>query len=81
MKHKDKLIHLLGGTAIFILFSFFSITLAMLVVAIMGVGKEYYDGLHPDKHTKDGWDAYATLLGVPLGMLIIQAYKFLSLNM
>ena len=45
---------------------------AFLAVIWAGVavawGKERYDKAHPEAHTWDGWDAFATLIGVLLGV-------------
>ena len=37
--------------------------LGLLACAVIAVVKEFYDARHPDMHTPDGWDAYATLVG------------------
>lgn len=76
MTYRDKLMHLAVGTIIYVIVSMFSVIGASALVAVVGAGKEYYDSKHPDKHNTDGWDAYATLLGVPVGMLIVKLLNF-----
>lgn len=59
----DKIVHM-GFGAIAALSPWYPI-LAVLVVAF---GKEVYDYYHRDKHTPDGLDAIATIVG---GMVVL----------
>lgn len=61
----DKLLHLVGGLIVA------GVVLALTRVAVLALWagaavawlKERYDKAHPDRHTWDGWDAFATFLG------------------
>ena len=44
------------------------------VSAIVGVGKEYYDRLHPKTHTEDINDIYFDLLGSILSSIMVQFF-------
>lgn len=50
---------------------------AMLAVLWAGTliawGKERYDKSHPLVHTWDGWDAFATVVGVCAGLTLFEA--------
>lgn len=73
----DKVLHVLIGLAAFAIPMSASMSsgaplavrlVASLVgVAVLAWAKERYDKHHPDKHTADGWDAYATSVGAHLG--------------
>jgi len=65
----DKLYHFLIGFAVgaFIGAQQPGFGLGALAGTLLGWGKEKFDKLHPDKHTYDGWDAYATALGATIG--------------
>ena len=65
----DKQAHFLSGG--FLLAALSPITtyyeqplyLCLIPVILAAVLKEVYDASHPDKHTADKWDAFATTLG------------------
>ena len=77
----DKIKHFAVGLAIsVIVFTFawwqgFSILAALsfaaVAVLIAACAKEIYDSRHPDKHTADWWDIWATLAGwLPLALTV-----------
>lgn len=74
IKNFDKYLHLLIGTIVYILvYVPFDPLKAMVAVAIIARWKELFDKKHPDKHSYDGWDAYATLLGAVIGQAILDS--------
>lgn len=46
-----------------LLFSGVSLLASLWLCTLLAWGKEKYDKAHPDKHSADGWDAFATLAG------------------
>ena len=54
----DKIVHM-GFGAIAALCP----TYPMIAILVVAFGKEVYDYYHPDKHTCDGVDAMATIVG------------------
>lgn len=74
VKNFDKYLHLLIGTlAYLVLQPHFGILVALAAVAVIARWKEVFDKEHPDKHSYDGWDAYATLVGVVIGQAILES--------
>lgn len=71
IKNFDKYLHFGVGLVIGVLFSFINPYLGVLMAAIAGWIKEKYDKMHPEKHTSDGWDAYATVIGGIVGVGIM----------
>jgi len=68
----DKVYHCLGGVVLFAIGQLFGYGLAL---AILGaITKEVYDYFHPDTHTADWKDAFATTLGGLLGYIIYLGY-------
>ena len=68
----DKVYHCLGGVVLFAIGQLFGYGLAL---AILGaVVKEIYDYFHPESHTADWKDAFATTLGGLLGYVIYLGY-------
>lgn len=66
----DKLKHFAAGFAIAMLFGAVHHSLGLAMAAIVGKAKEDYDKARPDRHTSDGWDAFATVCGaVPAQVL------------
>lgn len=64
--------HLAAGILITLVVGYFSTPLVGAYAAIIAGGlKEYYDRQNPEKHTYDGWDAYATVLGAIPGSLVL----------
>jgi len=61
----DKQAHALSGSVVVftLVFAGKSLSLALLVCALLAVAKEAYDDYHPDKHTCDVWDFVATCTG------------------
>lgn len=64
MKYQDKYLHFLVGFLICFLFSQVHLVLGSVVTIVVAYLKEFYDKQHPTKHTYDGWDSYATCLGI-----------------
>ena len=50
---------------------FLSKQLAIIVVMGIGLAKELYDSYHPDKHTADGQDFIATVVGGLTGVALL----------
>mgnify|MGYP003340796188 FL=1 len=68
----DKVYHCLGGVVLFAIGQLFGYGLAL---AILGaITKEVYDYFHPESHTADWKDAFATTLGGLLGYIIYLGY-------
>ena len=68
----DKVYHCLGGVVLFAIGQLFGYGLAL---AILGaITKEIYDYFHPESHTADWKDAFATTLGGLLGYVIYLGY-------
>lgn len=76
----DKALHALSGVFIFAILHFWmsffvpvhiSLVFAIVSVVAIAVVKELYDGMHPDIHTKDWYDAVATTSGGMLGLLCV----------
>ena len=72
----DKVLHFLVGMAI-------AATLAVVLsdigtlwaCGLIAWGKERYDKAHPDVHTPDGWDAFATVAGSLLALTLWAIYR------
>ena len=67
---KDKILHAAAGFAIFWLIVMINLTLAMLAVIVAAYCKEAYDYLHQESHTPDKHDAFATLAGGLLALIL-----------
>ncbi len=74
----DKALHAVGGFLIGLVLALgaivgagvpahWAVAGAVLAGFAIAWGKERADKAHPDRHTWDGWDAYATALGCALG--------------
>lgn len=71
----DKLLHFAGGLVVAFALAMAGGQLAALwIVAALAWAKERYDKAHPDRHTWDGWDAFATLLGGLAGVTALAAW-------
>lgn len=69
--HLDKVQHLAVGTGITVVFGLLHPLLGQAVCLFAAWQKEEHDRKRPDRHTRDGWDAYATAFGVlPGGALL-----------
>ncbi|MEO8805841.1 MAG: hypothetical protein ABI433_07155 [Burkholderiaceae bacterium] len=67
----DKALHALVGMLFALgLAPLFSDLAVIGIVGLIAWGKERYDKAHADKHTPDGWDAFATVAGALLGLLV-----------
>lgn len=67
----DKQAHILAGAAIALAAGYFAPVWAALALAVSaGAAKEVYDRFHPERHTGDANDFWATALGGIAGSLI-----------
>lgn len=74
IKNFDKYLHLLIGTIVYIaVYIPFDPLKALIAVAVIARWKELFDKKHPDKHSYDGWGAFATLLGAVIGQAILDS--------
>jgi len=68
----DKQAHALGGAVIALALGYvFPAYVGIAVAVIAGYLKEKYDAMHPDTHTVDKWDFYATSLGGLIGGIFV----------
>lgn len=69
----DKVGHFCVGAGVAIggLVTFHSLLWTLVLVAVVGAGKEIYDWLHPDKHTPSFPDFFYTVVGGAVGCLPI----------
>ena len=69
MINKDKLYHFLAGFIVAVpLLLIWNESIAMAVVVLIAAAKEVYDSKHPAKHTADGSDFIATVVGGLTGL-------------
>ena len=69
---EDKQKHIVAGAGIATFFGFLVHPLLGIILAfVAGWGKEEYDKHHPDKHTYDKKDMYATWLGGLVATLFV----------
>lgn len=73
MIQRDKLLHFVVGFIICLLFSQVHLALGTTATIVVAYLKEFYDSQHPHKHTYDGWDAYATCVGIVPAQLLMFA--------
>ncbi|MBR7777377.1 hypothetical protein [Undibacterium rugosum] len=80
----DKQGHALGGAFVFAVASLllspfvpaaFIPLNALLTAAAAGTLKEIYDAFHPDIHTCDFWDFFATTAGGFIGFVAVLPYQ------
>jgi hypothetical protein len=72
--HVDKVQHLAAGTAATFVVGQLHPVLGALACLLVAWFKEERDRRHPDRHTRDGWDAYATMAGVVPGQLLLEVF-------
>ena len=73
---KDKIAHVIVGAVITGVLSVFVGQIgALLICAVAAYAKEDYDEAHPERHTQDGWDAYATVCGGIACMGLVQVWQ------
>lgn len=60
---QDKVLHFAVGFAIGAVGALVHEQAGAPLAAIAGRWKERYDARRPDRHTEDGWDAFATAAG------------------
>lgn len=71
VRQPDKVLHLAAGAAFGgLLAAFLGPLWALWLGAGLSWAKERRDKAQPDRHTWDGWDAFATLCGVLLGVTL-----------
>lgn len=71
----DKQMHFMSGFIIAFLLTPYIGFYSVLIVAIIALLKEIYDYLHPESHTADFWDWFATTLGGLIGFIVINLLK------
>lgn len=71
----DKQAHFLGGYAIAVTLGMVNPLLGLTVSIAAGAGKEWYDKKHPESHTSDVKDFYATTLGGVAGFVVVLALR------
>lgn len=64
----DKALHFIVGILIFTIFHFISISFALLMVFIIGFGKEIYDKYN-QSHTSEVYDFVWTCVGGLIGLI------------
>ena len=72
MQNVDKILHFIVG-ALFVLVGTLlkvPIFLSVIIASVIGALKEVYDALHRSKHTPDGNDFLATVLGSLFGAIV-----------
>lgn len=70
----DKQAHFFSGAVIALALGYFVAPWIAFVAAFTaGVAKEVYDRFHPERHTVDAADFWATALGGAAGSLIVFA--------
>lgn len=71
MAQPDKALHFAGMVLVCVIVGHFGGVLPGLWFgAGISWGKERYDKAHPDKHSPEGWDAFAALLGSLAGVTV-----------
>lgn len=71
IKYIDKYLHLLVGTAITVIVGQHHPLSGELATIVAARWKEVFDKNNPETHTSDGWDAYATVIGIIPGRLLL----------
>lgn len=74
VRQPDKALHVLAGLPAGLLWPWLGLW-ALWLGALLAWGKEWHDKARPERHTYDGWDAFATLLGALLGASIAEAWR------
>jgi len=69
----DKQKHILAGFIISLMFVWISPLLAIMIVAFVGISKEFYDST--GKGCVEGWDVAATVLGGFPVCILVEAYN------
>lgn len=77
-QHADKVLHLVAGTAITAVVGQLHPLMGTAVCLAAAWIKEDRDRRNPARHTRDGWDAYATAAGVLPGQVVLE---FVSLQL
>ena len=70
----DKILHIaVGFYLMLVMFFIFQPLTSLILYALVGLGKEWYDYEHPETNTACWWDLGFTILGsvVALGFLIL----------
>lgn len=71
----DKKLHTAVGAAIMFVGSLLHPLIGLALCGIAAAAKEDYDRRHPAKHTSDGWDAYATMMGTIPGYALLLLWQ------
>jgi len=77
-KHYDKLLH--GGVGFLLQTMARTVhpTVALVLVSLVAWFKEDRDREDPLHHTKDGWDAFATLVGAVAAEVVFFVFELTS---
>jgi hypothetical protein len=74
----DKWLHLGIGFAVSFAFGLIAVPLAPIAAALVGWAKEEYDARRPATHTREGWDAWTTMLGTIPALMLLEALQHLG---
>lgn len=66
----DKLLHLAAGTALYVAGAAVHPVVGALFVLAGAWGREEWSR-RTGRGTRDGWDAFATMVGIPVGQLFL----------
>lgn len=73
----DKVLHILAGLIIAAATTCLPWLVSLAAVVLIASTKEFYDLKHPDKHTPEIMDLYATLAGGIVGIIAIRTVIYL----
>jgi hypothetical protein len=82
LPNPDKWMHAFIGMAIQLVVRVAHPSIAMLAVAAIMWAKEERDRKDPERHTKDGWDAFAGVVGaiaVEVALLVLSSCGLLQM--
>lgn len=72
--YRDKLTHFGAGFIVTFLFGLLHPIAGQVACLAAAWFKEEYDRKRPANHTRDGWDAFATLAGSPPAMALLPLF-------
>lgn len=73
---RDKALHFAVGAGVFVAAMLLGANapVAMVLVCLVAWGKERYGRAHPEKHSEDGWDAFASVAGAVVAHAVWTAF-------
>lgn len=74
---KDKVLHIIAGLIIAAVTAWAPWLLSLAAVVLIASAKEFYDLRHPETHTPEIMDLYATLAGGVIGIIAIRTVIYL----